>query len=177
VTLALILLISAPFQDISDKALELIRRLASDDVEEREGATRALLEMGPGALPALEKAAASPDAEVAARARFILAAGVRAAFPDLFKTLRNEHAALEGKALRGVAVQTLVRFLGDSDSTVRGRAATALALLGARETAPDLLALHADPQHYVRVHAAGALRELGAVDELKDFLRKVWGTP
>src|SRR5438552_2558094 len=56
----------------------LIGQLGDDDYEAREAAGRRLLELGAAALPALDEAGQSPDAEVRRRARE-LARGIRAA--------------------------------------------------------------------------------------------------
>lgn len=56
-----------------DEAERLVRQLGSTDFAQREAAAKALLKLGPAALPALEKARQSDDAEVRKRAHDILA--------------------------------------------------------------------------------------------------------
>ena len=58
---------------------KLVASLGSDDPEERDRATMALKVIGPGAAPALEKAAASGDFEISSRAAALL---VRARLQD-----------------------------------------------------------------------------------------------
>ncbi|HOX07595.1 MAG TPA: HEAT repeat domain-containing protein [Planctomycetota bacterium] len=53
---------------INARVVELIKQLASDDWAKREEATTALIAIGNPAVPALEEAAKSPDAETATRA-------------------------------------------------------------------------------------------------------------
>ena len=55
-------------EDASEQARPLVRRLSSDDADERDAATAALIELGAGALAEIEKACASSDLEVAVRA-------------------------------------------------------------------------------------------------------------
>src|SRR4051794_39018486 len=55
----------------------LIRQLGSDRYAQRESATQALDRLGGPALPALRKAAGSPDPEVRRRARRLVAAIAR----------------------------------------------------------------------------------------------------
>lgn len=56
----------------ADRIPQLIARLASDEFEQREQATRELLRLGPLARKALQKAGEDADAEVASRARTCL---------------------------------------------------------------------------------------------------------
>ena len=65
--LALALLAFLPVQ-----AEELVERLGSDQVEEREEAIRGLKKLGKAAVPALEKASAGGDPEVIGRAKLLL---------------------------------------------------------------------------------------------------------
>ncbi|HEX7897414.1 MAG TPA: hypothetical protein VF950_06620, partial [Planctomycetota bacterium] len=62
-------------------AAELLERLGADDLEVRERATLALINLGPAALPALAEAARSDDAEVRARVERIIAAIRKSAPP------------------------------------------------------------------------------------------------
>jgi hypothetical protein len=77
------LLLALLLQDPAD----LIRRLGSEDADERERATAALEKAGPAALPELRKALATSDPEVASRVRTLVsrierAERVRAAVPE-----------------------------------------------------------------------------------------------
>lgn len=71
-------------------AEELIERLRSESVEERDDAARALRALGKAAAPALRKAAGDPDPEIRGRVRRLLdlialggavPAALEAAFP------------------------------------------------------------------------------------------------
>lgn len=70
------LLLLAPLlaaqDDAARRAAELVARLSSENLEEREEAQRALKRLGRAALPALEAAARAPDREAAGRASFLI---------------------------------------------------------------------------------------------------------
>lgn len=113
--LPFVLLLAA--QDPAPNVGDLIQKLRSEDIAEREAAVRRLKETGSAARPGLEKAAADPDREVATRARQILRfldlkAGLSPAllreFPGLEYKLEgtDEHpwteAFLEATAQKGI---------------------------------------------------------------------------
>ena len=59
---------SAPPQDdVAGQAKNLVRKLGSDSISERDDAARALRELGPAALPILDSLSKDSDPEVAAR--------------------------------------------------------------------------------------------------------------
>ncbi|HZT82601.1 MAG TPA: HEAT repeat domain-containing protein, partial [Gemmataceae bacterium] len=58
-----------PDDEGRQKVAALVRRLGSDDFPAREEATKALVAVGPPALPLLRQALNDPDAEVKRRAR------------------------------------------------------------------------------------------------------------
>jgi len=70
-TLALSAFLQAQ-DDPAGRAREFVGKLRSDKLEEREEAARKLKDLGNAALPEVEKAAQSADAEVAERARSLL---------------------------------------------------------------------------------------------------------
>src|SRR5262245_38020775 len=69
---ALVLLLQAPQAD-DKKIQELVAKCASEDISEREAATRDLYAMGESAVPALEKAAASLKGEARVRLDRVIA--------------------------------------------------------------------------------------------------------
>ncbi len=83
-----LLLLLLPALGGQDDAEALVRKLGSDKVEERDEAIRGLKAMGRAALPAIEKAAADKDAEIAARARDLLRRlAIRESFSPRLKAL------------------------------------------------------------------------------------------
>jgi HEAT repeat protein len=84
---------------LQDPARALVDRLESDAVEEREGAAKALRDLGAAALPALRAAVRDRTGEVAARAAAVLRAiEVRLLVPD---SLRKLYPDLERELERG----------------------------------------------------------------------------
>ena len=71
-TATLLLIILPQQQDAPQGVRKLIEALRSDDVRERERATRALKKAGRAAAPELKKAAADSDKEVSSRAQYLL---------------------------------------------------------------------------------------------------------
>jgi HEAT repeat protein len=85
---------------LQDKTAEqLIDKLRSDKVEEREEAARKLKEMGKAALPELEKARGDKDPEVASRARYLVE--VAALREKLSPYLRNVLPGVEDRLAAG----------------------------------------------------------------------------
>lgn len=79
-------------------AEELVRKLTSDSVEERDQAARELKKRGEAALPALEKASREKNGEVAARARELL----DPLYGELGKEMQKkfEETVLKAKSLK-----------------------------------------------------------------------------
>jgi HEAT repeat protein len=172
----------APLQDSDPAHVQaLVAKLRSESIEDREEASRKLLELGKQAFPALDAAAVDPDAEVAARARSLRQELVRKALPKLLELLERDDARVDGESLRALGYATsdagvldLQRFLADPTSVVRGRAAESLGTLGAGDAIPALVALLGDESYYARVSAVGALIALKAQDKVYSFLRRTW---
>lgn len=68
----LVALTAAPQEDIPRKVRELLRKMHSDQVEDRNDAQKKLSEIGPPALLELAKAVEDPDADVSARVAALL---------------------------------------------------------------------------------------------------------
>ncbi len=152
-------------QEPSPRAAELVEKLRSESVAERDAATRRLAEMGEAARADLERATGDSDPEVAARARQVLRnIDIRAGLtPALLRALpglpdrlsgNDEHAwteafleATEQKGVRrkhpGVArtdVEPLARrALKGAEPGEWGTVIRTIAVWRLRSAAPDLV--------------------------------------
>lgn len=120
----------------ADETRNVEHALLTGDVYARRRAVDALVQLGPGALPVLEKALddRSPD--------------VRAAATQALVRLGSSALPLLGRAV------------ADRKTVVREQATQALILLGA-PAVPALQGALASPDHYVRENAASSLGALG----------------
>jgi hypothetical protein len=109
-------LLAVPFQESPEKVKKLIETLNSDEAGVREAASRALLELGESARPALESAKRDANAEVSARIAKVLELldfGILASRApwefDAFKKELSSAFSLEGtakwKALRKLGIR------------------------------------------------------------------------
>jgi outer membrane protein assembly factor BamB len=172
------------------ETFEIIRRIGPpaipllvDLLDERRVALRrhavdCLIDLAPETAsiqPALRRALADEDAEVAGDAARALGALGRRAGPSvgaLVKTLSHEDAYVRVYAAEalasigppaGAAAPALARALGDPEPGVRWAAGEALAAIGpaAQPAVPQLIEALKDEFLYVRICAAGALGSLG----------------
>lgn len=137
--------------DATSKGWELAEMLGSRDASERSTGLAILRERGQESLPGLLAAMKASSADV-------------------------RRGAMMGLALQpapGLALDTLLKALGDPDPTVRSLAAHALSRLGSL-AAPDVAGLLSDPAHDVRVAAALCLTRMGpdAVPALAAMMRR-----
>jgi HEAT repeat protein len=112
----LVFLVPEHFQANPDLA-DLVRRLGSESVEERNQAKRLLKEAGRAAVPALERAAKDRDAEVAARAQELLR--VLKISETISPVLRREFPGVEERLAAGGDTPWTRVFL-DAVETVPG---------------------------------------------------------
>jgi HEAT repeat protein len=137
------------------------KALDSEDFQERDQATAAVLALGAGAVPHLKRQLRTRDQALKLR----LLAGLRRISPVNFKlvnpaVLRQRAATMLGKlgpAARAAA-PALVHALNDQQESVSFEAAQALRSIGA-ESVPWLLEALGRPEDRLRAHAAKLLRE------------------
>jgi len=119
--------------DPAPEMAELIRRLGSDVLEERERATAQLKKLGPAAAPALLEALKSGEAEVRERARYILAEFERLArIQSLRPSSRRISIQLVDAPLSDAVTQLLHPF-GMTGAKVTPKADTRLVTLTIKE--------------------------------------------
>ncbi|HLF93229.1 MAG TPA: HEAT repeat domain-containing protein [Planctomycetota bacterium] len=171
----------------ADPAREAVDRLRSDAVEERDAAARKLKELGKAAVPELEKAAKTADAETAGLARHLIR--VIDIADRLSPRLRRVQPGIEERLAAGDDHAWTVAFL-DLDREVflrrlRGRDLSPLvpaAFRGAKTAeekqklcyrvdshrlavaVPDLVRLLKDKDEFVRTASLGALTRLQAME-------------
>src|SRR6185503_21361813 len=135
---AAVLLLLPQDQDAARELRDLIERLGSDVIEERDRASRRLRRLGKAAVPELEKAARGADAETALRASALLrvieilgrlSPKVKEALPDLEERFLD----LENRTEEFVKVAE--RAWNDQSIAPKDlRELAALAALGARSS-------------------------------------------
>jgi hypothetical protein len=146
-----------------DKIAGLIARLRSDEFDEREKSSEALVAAGPVARPQLLEAARDSDTEVRKRARDCLAAiGKNSAADVLGAAVR-----LVGHLKPAGATEVLLNYLPNvEDAEVADEVCRALATVGVRagKAEPALVKALADSSATKRAAAGEALARAGGRD-------------
>jgi HEAT repeat protein len=135
---------------------DLVRQLGSDDFDQREKASTALIARGPLAIPFLRQAIASTDTEVARRARFALEEIDHGPGP----ALPAAAARLLVRRKPAGAVEALLRYAPHADDLgVQDEVAAAVTALGLHEgkAGPALLAALQDRDPARRAAAVAAV--------------------
>lgn len=180
------------------QARELVEKLRSEKIEEREEAARKLKEMGEVALPELRKAAESGDAEVVARAKQLLRvipmaeklpASLKRAFPNIEDRLASDDPHAWTEAFLAAATHRDVKGLqavvrADDLDILAGPALRGtigeeekIAVIDAVErnyllaVAPELFRLLRHKEHQVSSRAACALVNLDMRQVVPEILR------
>ncbi|OAI48120.1 hypothetical protein AYO44_07980 [Planctomycetaceae bacterium SCGC AG-212-F19] len=144
-----------------ERVAKLIEQLGADRFRLREQATRELIALGRSALPLVEQATASRDAEVASRAQRI-AMEIRNSVPYLLEILKAPDAKTRLEGAAGLerlgldaqeALPALVAALKDDDEIVREAIITAVVAI---EPLHPAIADHVP----VRAHAEGKYAKL-----------------
>jgi HEAT repeat protein len=153
---------------------KLIEALGSNDSEERANAAKSLGDLEAAAqeaVPALTSALEDEDSSVRCWAGHALgiigSREAKEAVPRLIEMLRNDENiivrrfAVDSLGFLGkrnkAAIAALVDATGDEDGMLRGDAAFALGLAGARSAFPIVIQLLEDPEPWARHRAAEAL--------------------
>jgi hypothetical protein len=145
---------------IQEDAEKLVNQLGADSYEAQGKAAKALESMGPNAVPALEKAAQSSNAQVAVWARKILER-IREE-----ERRRAEEAARQDQELAAAErkkIQNLVFRLADKDFESQGNAAEKLKQIGAAAIPLLKAEVRSNPSGQAAVWAVRILHDLEAV--------------
>jgi len=172
----------------ADSPRELVEKLRSDRVEERDDAARKLKAMGPSAAPELERAMKDADSELALRAKVVhqwiridgtFTPAIKKAHPGLIDRLSQGDAHTWTEVFLETGERALSNDLHARDLLPVAR----LALVGATSASekdlvceqiityslypavPDVEKLLADPSGAVRARAVDTLSALGAVEK------------
>jgi putative membrane-bound dehydrogenase-like protein len=165
---------SRPRGQDSDPLERQIEQLDHPSFNERMRAQSALVKIGRAAVDPVTRALADPKRDVTARRHLVWAldglagGGPEAAFPTV-ELLDAESAELRAQAARAlgqrevpIAVEALVKRIGDVDPCVRLQAVIALGRIGDSQALPALLARLTDSDRYVAFSARQAVRRVNA---------------
>jgi len=194
--LVVVTLLSLGVQQEGDAVAKLIERLKSDSIADREDAANALRSMGSRAAPALSKASAGRDVELAARAKALLrvmevdgrlTAGLKKAMPELADRLATGEphawteafiASLDTKRHPTLSFADRDCLAGPALAAARDDAETvrlcqAIAGHEFRSAIPELVRCwrtsHGSAEWDPRAAAAAALFEMEAVEAVADL--------
>ncbi len=183
IVLAGVLCVLCPPALYADQAASLIKALA--DVNNRQGASIALTNLGRPAVPALRDALASTNSDVRVWAAYTLGEigpDAATAVDELAQALSSSDMALSaaaasalGKTRAPKAVQSLAQALESKDTAVRRNAIIALGQIGAPAFPATAKLLEALPDRRMTLPARVALVQIGSdkttellVEALKD---------
>lgn len=163
----------------SDAAPALMRRLADRDADVRAAAARSLGRLGAGdAAGPLVEALVQGTVPRAIAFRAVLDVGP-AALPGVRRAARDEDPTIRAAAIEllgwiGDAAddQLLIGAVDDPSSEVRARAAGALGRLASADGADALAGALDDRIYYVRLHAARALGTVGQQSAVPRLLQQ-----
>ena len=152
---------------------DLIRKLGNDQFKQREEAERALRAIGRPALPALDKAATDPDAEIARRAKDCRETIVQQLGPQAEQALLAVRLLLR-RAPHGVVAALLEHLPAAPSTDVEEAIWFGIDALAARakEFDPALVAGLTDPHPARRALAACLVGRLGDARQ-KDSVRRL----
>lgn len=180
-------------EDPAGNVRELVERLRSEKIEERDDAAKRLKDLGKSALPELQKAAGSRDPEFAGRARHLLkvialreelppglsrvipgvverlAAGGDGAWTSLFLEMHKDQKRELAKELVEPLAATALR--GAADDLEKTAVLMYVRTFDYRAAMPEVRKLLNDKNPSVRILAMGAWGEMGGKGAIPDLLK------